>query len=83
MERAVSEKTEDKHDPAMIWTGWLKRGESPGTIVGELKDHWGWVVTLAGSLDKEGGGYALQGRLGAAPATLRVEAIDDPITKDG
>jgi hypothetical protein len=83
MERAVSEKTEDKHDPATIWTGWIKRGELPGTIVGELVDHWGWVVTLAGALDQEGGGYSLQGRLGKAPDSLRIEAIDDPITGTG
>ena len=75
--------TEDKPDPATIWTGWIRKGELPGTIVGELRDSWGWVVTLAGAVDPEGGGYSLQGRLGAAPATLRVEAIDDPITKDG
>ena len=79
----MSEKAEDKPDPATIWTGWIKRGELPGTIVGELVDHWGWVVTLAGAVDKEGGGYSLQGRLGAVPATLRVEAIDGPITKEG
>ena len=83
MERAVSEKTEDKHDPATIWTGWIKRGELPGTIVGELKDHWGWTVTLAGALDQEGGGYSLQGRLGKAPDSLRIDAIDDPITGKG
>ena len=83
MERAVSEKTEDEHDPATIWTGWIKRGELPGTIVGELVDHWGWVVTLAGALDQEGGGYSLQGRLGKAPDSLRVDAIDDPITGKG
>ena len=52
MERAVIEKTEDKPDPATIWTGWIRKGELPGTIVGELRDHWNWVVTLAGSIDK-------------------------------
>jgi hypothetical protein len=81
MERAVSGRTEDEHDPATIWTGWIKKGELPGTIVGELRDSWNWVVTLAGSIDKESGGYSLQGRLGAPPATLRVEAIDEPTTK--
>jgi len=81
MERAVSEKTEDEHDPATIWTGWIRKGELPGTIVGELRDSWNWVVTLAGSIDKEGGGYSLQGRLGPAPESLRVEAIDEPTTK--
>jgi len=79
----VSEKTEDGHDPATIWTGWIRKGELPGTIIGELVDHWGWVVTLAGSIDKEGGGYSLQGRLGAAPAALQVEAIDDAPDKAG
>ena len=83
MERAVNGKTEDEHDPTMIWTGWIKRGELPGTIVGELVDHWGWVVTLAGALDQEGGGYSLQGRLGKAPDSLRIEAIDAPITGKG
>jgi hypothetical protein len=83
MERAVSEKTEDEHDPATIWTGWIKRGELPGTIVGVLVDSWGWTVTLAGALDQEGGGYSLQGRLGKAPDNLRVDAIDDPITGKG
>ena len=73
----MSGRTEDVHDPATIWTGWIKRGELPGTIVGVLVDSWGWTVTLAGALDQEGGGYSLQGRLGPAPATLRVEAIDD------
>ena len=79
----MSGKTKDEHDPATIWTGWIRKGELPGTIVGELVDHWGWVVTLAGSIDKESGGYSLQGRLGPVPATLRVEAIDDLPDKVG
>jgi len=70
-------------DPATVWTGWIKKGELPGTIVGQLVDSWGWTVTLAGAVDPEGGGYQLQGRLGPVPATLRVEAIDEPITKEG
>ncbi len=60
----------------VIWTGHIKRGELPGTIVGFIQDEWGWVVTLAGALDQEGGGYTLQGRLGKAPESLRVEAVD-------
>ena len=83
MERAVSEKTEDKPDPTMIWTGWLKRGELPGTVVGELLDNWQWPIAITGYLDKEGGGYVLQGRLGKVPDNLHIEAIDDPVTKDG
>jgi len=72
----VSE-TEDEHDPATIWTGWIKRGELTGTIVGELVDSWGWPIAIAGTLDKEGGGYVLQGRLGKVPENLRLEGIDD------
>ena len=83
MGHAVSGKTKDEHDPATIWTGWIRKGELPGTIVGELVDHWGWVVTLAGSIDKESGGYVLEARLGPVPATLRVEAIDEGPDKDG
>ena len=79
----MSEKTEDEHDPATIWTGWIKRGELPGTIVGVLVDSWGWTVTLAGALDQEGGGYSLQGRLGKAPDNLHIEAIDDAPDKAG
>ena len=79
----MSEKTEDKPDPTMIWTGWIRKGELPGTIVGELVDHWGWTVTLAGALDQEGGGYSLQGRLGKPPESLLVEAIDDVPDKAG
>jgi len=69
--------TEDGHDPAMIWTGWIRKGELPGTIVGELKDSWGWPIAIAGTLDKEGGGYVLQGRLGKVPENLRLDGIDD------
>ena len=75
--------TEDKPDPTMIWTGWIRKGELPGTIVGELVDSWGWPIAIAGTLDKEGGGYVLQGRLGKVPDNLHIEAIDDPVTKDG
>ena len=82
MERAVSEKT-DPHDPATIWTGWLKRGELPGTVVGELLDNWQWPIAITGYLDKEGGGYVLQGRLGKVPENLQLEGIDDPTGKDG
>lgn len=69
--------SEDKPNPTMIWTGWLKRGELPGTVVGELVDSWGWPIALAGTIDKENGGYVLQGRLGKVPDNLRLEGIDD------
>lgn len=71
-------ETEDKHDPTMIWTGWIKKGELPGTIVGELRDSWLWPIAITGYLDKEGGGYVLQGRLGKVPDNLHIEAIDEP-----
>jgi len=79
MERAVNEKTE----ASVIWTGRLTRGDAPGTVVGHLVDSWGWRVEITGTLDKEGGGYVLEARLGPVPATLHVEAIDEPITKEG
>jgi hypothetical protein len=83
MECAVSGKTEDKPDPTTIWTGWIRKGELPGTIVGELVDNWLWPIAITGYLDKEGGGYVLQGRLGKVPENLRLEGIDEPVAKDG
>ena len=57
------------------YTGWLKRGADPDTIVGEIKDAWGWVIRLTGKRDPAGG-YVLEGELGEAPKALRVAAID-------
>ena len=65
------------------WTGWLKRGETQGTVVGELKDSWNWVIHITGTLDKEHGGYVLTGTTGEVPEALRVPIVDDPVTKDG
>jgi len=79
MEYVVSEKTE----ASVIWTGRLTRGDTAGTVVGHLVDSWGWRVEITGTLDKEGGGYVLEARLGPVPANLHVEAIDEPITKEG
>ena len=73
----MNEKTEDEHDPATIWTGWIRKGELPGTVVGVLVDSWLWPIAITGYLDKEGGGYVLQGRLGKVPENLRLEGIDD------
>lgn len=70
-------------DKAIIWTGWLKRGEQAGTVVGELKDTWGWPIEIKGTLDKENGGYVLTGTTGTVPDALRVPIVDDPVTKDG
>lgn len=73
-------KAEEK---AVIWNGWLKRGEAAGTVVGELKDSWGWPIEIEGTLDKENGGYILRGRTGTVPDSLRVPIVDAPVTKDG
>jgi hypothetical protein len=74
--------TEGETDPSVLWTGRLTRGDAPGTVVGFLLDSWNWRVEITGTLDPEGG-YRLEGRLGPVPYSLRVEAIDDPITKNG
>jgi len=68
-------------EPA-IWTGWLKRGETPDTVTGQLTDSWGWVVTLTGARDPEGG-YRLEGRLGPAPEALRIPIIDGEVDQPG
>ena len=65
------------------WTGWLKRGDAPGTVTGELVDSWGWKIHITGTLDKENGGYVLTGTTGEVPEALRVPIVDDPVTKDG
>lgn len=70
-------------DRVVIWTGWLKRGPTAGTVVGELKDSWGWPIEIEGELDKEAGGYILRGRTGAVPDALKVPIVDSPVTKDG
>lgn len=74
--------SEVKDKPA-IWTGWLKRGETQGTVQGEITDQWGWSVYITGTLDKENGGYRLEGRLGPPPDSLRVPIVDDPVAASG
>ena len=70
-------------DKRAKWTGWLKRGDEAGTVVGELKDSWGWPIEITGRLDKDAGGYVLEGRTGTIPESMAVPIVDDPITKDG
>ena len=65
-----------------LWTGHLKRGDAPGTVVGFLQDEWQWGIEITGTLSAEGG-YVLEGRTGAPPESLIVPIVDDPITKDG
>lgn len=59
-----------------VYTGQLKKGDVEGTIVGVIKDSWGWEIHLIGTRDPSGG-YSLSGRLGPVPATLRIGLIDD------
>lgn len=58
-----------------LYRGTLRRGEQDGTIVGTLKDTWGWTIGLFGTRNNDGS-YTLTGRLGEVPAAFRVEAID-------
>jgi hypothetical protein len=62
------------------YTGSLKRGNAPGTIIGVLVDRWGWEIYLLGTRN-DSGGYTLTGTLGEPPAALRIEAIDGPAPK--
>jgi len=67
--------------PSTAFTGQIKRGDTPNTVVGYLKEHpWGWTIRIFGTRD-ESGGYTLTGELGDPPAGLRIEAIDGPADK--
>ena len=57
------------------YTGWLRKGDAPDTIQGELVDEWQWRIVITGIRDPDGG-YRLTGVLGEPPASLRVPAID-------
>jgi hypothetical protein len=61
---------------AARYTGWMRKGTEPGTIVAELIDEWSWVIKITGVRDAETGAYRLTGELGDPPANLRVPAID-------
>lgn len=74
--------SEEPDERLVIWSGWLKRGETAGTVVGFLEDVWKWRVEITGTL-QEGGGYKLEGRLGKPPECLRVPIVDDPVTDKG
>lgn len=58
------------------YTGELRKGDEPGTVVGTIRDIFGWPIEIRGTLDKATGTYVLEGRLGRVPDTLRIEAID-------
>jgi hypothetical protein len=57
--------------PDVIYTGQLRRGDAPNTIVGTVRDVWGWEICLIGTPDA-GGGYTISGTLGPTPPTLRL-----------
>jgi hypothetical protein len=60
------------------YTGELRRGTEPNTVVGSITDSWGWVIELRGTLNPVTRGYVLEGRLGATPPALHIAAIDGP-----
>jgi hypothetical protein len=60
------------------YTGELRRGTEPNTVVGEIRDQFGWVIHITGTLDPATRAYALTGTLGATPAALHIATIDGP-----
>jgi hypothetical protein len=60
------------------YTGELRRGTEPSTVIGRLVDSFGWVIELRGTLDPATREYRLEGRLGATPPSLHIDTIDGP-----
>jgi hypothetical protein len=60
------------------YTGELRRGTEPNTVVGSITDSWGWTIELRGTLDEATRTYVLTGTLGPTPPSLHIEAIDGP-----
>lgn len=58
------------------YTGELRKGDSPGSVVAEIRDRWGWEIHLTGTLTAPGV-YTLTGTLGPVPDALRVPLLDD------
>jgi hypothetical protein len=67
----------------VVYTGWLKKGETPNTIIAEIKDKFGWPIILTGVLDPATRTYALTGTLGPTPASLHIATIDGPRAECG
>jgi hypothetical protein len=67
---------------APIWTGHLSRN-SDGTYTGEIRDVWGWPISLSAVVEDYEGGkrFRLTGdvRADRIPAAMRIEEIDGPI----
>jgi len=57
-----------------IWRGRLDRAPDM-TIIGTLRDPWGYVLVITGQRDPEGGGYILTAR-GESEGAYRIPAID-------
>ena len=36
-----------------IYTFELRRGANPNTYEGEIRDDWGWVISVRGTLDQQ------------------------------
>ncbi len=63
-----------------LYTGHLKRGDGPNTVVGYIQDAWEWIVRLTGTRDV-GGGYTLSGGFGDHTIyTGRLQRGDTPNT---
>lgn len=62
-----------------IWTGYLAKGDAPGTVIGRLTDAWGYFVDIRGERQPDGT-YKLLGTLGI-PDDLKVQAIDGEVTR--
>lgn len=56
------------------YSGHLDRGPDM-TVVGVLRDQFGWEILIHGERDPAGG-YVISGRLGATPSAYRIPAID-------
>jgi hypothetical protein len=60
------------------YTGWLKKGEVPNTIIAEIKDPFGWAIHITGTIDPVTRAYVLTGTLGRTPPALHIATIDGP-----
>jgi hypothetical protein len=58
------------------YTGHLRRGSDPDTVVGVIQDEWGWKITLVGTRHPSGG-YILAGTLGDTPKFQRIAALGE------
>jgi hypothetical protein len=61
---------------ARLWNGTLTRGVEAGTVIGEIRDEFGFTIVLTGT--KAATGYAITGTPGPIPAEYWIECIDGP-----